>query len=166
MRWLGAVHAQDYSGAAWALALRTAAPDVQAIDKAFNEGKILRTHVMRPTWHLVAPGDVRWLLRLTRPRVHAANGYSYRKFELQAGLLRKSAALIERALADGQQLTRTQLAGSLRQGGIEASGLRLAYILMHAELEEITCSGALRGRQFTYALFRGTCPAGRHPRSR
>ena len=73
--WLGAVQAQDYAGSKWALGLRMRGATDKDIDKAFNEGMILRTHVLRPTWHFVAPDDIRWLLALTAPRVHAAGNF-------------------------------------------------------------------------------------------
>ena len=69
--WLGAVQAQDYAAAKWALGLRLPAATDAALDAAFAAGTILRTHVLRPTWHFVAPADIRWLLALTAPRVHA-----------------------------------------------------------------------------------------------
>ena len=77
--WLGAVQAQDYAGAKWALGLRSTGLDDRSIDRAFNEGSILRTHMMRPTWHFVAPEDILWIQRLTGPRVSALNGLYYRK---------------------------------------------------------------------------------------
>src|SRR5262245_6346656 len=73
--WLGAVQAQDYAGAKWALGLRLRGVTDDDIERAFAAGSILRTHLMRPTWHFVTPFDIRWLLALTGPRVHAVNAY-------------------------------------------------------------------------------------------
>src|SRR5215468_2429143 len=80
--WLCAVQAQDYAGAKWGLGLRLQSATDRDLEEAFATGAILRTHLMRPTWHFVTPGDIRWLLALTAPRVHAANAYMYRKLEL------------------------------------------------------------------------------------
>ena len=66
---LGAVQAQDYPAAKWALAQRLHGATDASLDAAFNAGAILRTHVLRPTWHFVAPADIRWLLALTAPRI-------------------------------------------------------------------------------------------------
>src|SRR5271157_2514927 len=94
VRWLGAVQAQDYAAAKWAVAQRSKGLTDSAVDQAFNTGEILRTHVMRPTWHFVAPEDIRWLLALTGPRVHAANAYQYRRLELDKTIFnRRNAAL-------------------------------------------------------------------------
>ena len=151
VRWLTAVQSQDYPGAKWAIAQRAETTDSH-IDTLFNEGKILRTHVMRPTWHFVMPADIRWMLKLTAPRVNTASAYYYRKLELDNAVFRRSNAAITKALRDGKQLTRAELATVLKRAGIDASGLRLAYLIMRAELDAVICSGALRGKQFTYAL--------------
>lgn len=152
VRWLGAVQAQDYHGAKWALALRTRDVDSAALDRAFDAGAFLRTHVMRPTWHFVAPEDLRWLLALTGPRVHAMNAHPYRLFELDAPLFRRAHARLTRALRGGRSLTRLELATALEAGGIAARGQRLAYIVMHAEADALVCSGPMRGKQHTYML--------------
>jgi hypothetical protein len=152
MRWLGAVQAQDYHSAKWALALRIRDADAAALDGAFNKGEFLRIHVMRPTWHFVAPEDIRWLLALTGPRVHAANTYYYRKLELDEDTFRRSHTILAETLEGSHFLTRPELARALEAGGIVASGQRLAYLMMHAELDVLVCSGPLRGKQHTYAL--------------
>ena len=161
VRWLGAVQAQEYAGAKWAVAQRTKGVTDAAIDQAFAEGTILRTHVMRPTWHFVTPADIRWILALTAPRVNAVNAYYYRKFELDDALFRQSNAALIKALHGGKQLTRLELASVLQQAGITTvtdDRLRLAYIMMQAELEGLICSGALRGKQHTYALLEERIP--------
>lgn len=152
VRWLGAVQAQDYLGAKWALALRGRDLRNDDIDAAFDAGHFLRTHVMRPTWHFVAPEDLRWLLALTGPRVHQVNRHMYRQLELDDAVFRRTSRRLVRALEGGRSLTRSELAEALERDGIVARGTRLAYILMHAELSALVCSGPLRGKQHTYAL--------------
>src|SRR5436190_19067306 len=71
VKWLGAVQAQDYAGAKWALGLRMRSATDAFVERALDAGKILRTHVLRPTWHFVTPADIRWMLALTAPRVKA-----------------------------------------------------------------------------------------------
>ncbi len=160
VRWLGAVQAQDYAAAKWAVAQRTKGITDSAVDQAFNEGEFLRTHVMRPTWHFIAPEDIRWLLALTAPRVHAANAYQYRRLELDKTIFKRRNAALTKAFRDGQQLTRAELASVLQQAGIEANDLlRVTYLILGAELDGILCSGARRGKQFTYALLDERVPA-------
>ena len=150
--WLCAMQAQDFSAAKWAVASR--APGVQDgdVEQAFNDGLILRTHVLRPTWHFVTPQDIRWLLALSAPRIHAANDYYYRQSGLDAKVFAKSCAMIHRVLEGGKTLTRAELAVYLKRAKIPADGLKLAYVMMHAELEGVITSGPRRAKQFTYAL--------------
>ena len=158
--WLGAVQAQEYADTKWALALRMRHPRDAAIERAFTDGTIVRTHVMRPTWHFVAPADIRWMLTLTGPRVSAAMGSYNRRLELDEVVFRRSQKAMVRALCGGQQLTRQELRGVLERAGVRADGVqRLAHIVMQAELDGVICSGARRGKQFTYALLDERVPA-------
>ena len=124
-----------------------------ALDSLLADGGIIRTHVMRPTWHFVLPADLRWLLDLTAPRVHALNAGRYRQLGLDATTFERVDVLFAEALQGGRQLTRAELATILAAAGIETTGQRLAYLLMQAELDAVICSGGRRGKQFTYALF-------------
>jgi hypothetical protein len=150
--YLGAVQAQDFSAAKWALGLRIKNSADEDIEKAFNEGEILRTHVMRPTWHFITPEDIRWMLELTAPRVKTIMTSSNRKLKLYDDLFSKSNATIVKALQDHTYLTRQELKKVLKGIGIDTDVQRLAHIIMWAELEGLICSGSLRGKQFTYAL--------------
>lgn len=158
VQWLGAMQAQEYAEAKWSIAERVDGCTDADVEEAFARGEILRTHVLRPTWHFVTPADIRWMLRLTAPRVHAANRYSYRKYELPSETLERSHDIIAAALEGGEPLTRPELADALTRAGIVADGLRLGYILMHTELEALVCSGPRRGKQHTYARFESRVP--------
>ncbi len=156
--WFGAIQAQEYAVARWALGQRATGLTDTVVELAFDTGAILRTHAMRPTWHFVAPADIRWLQALTGPRVHAQNAYYARKNELDSRTVTRSHAVIERALGAGQHRTRTELAAALANAGIAAAGQRLAYLMMSAELDQMICSGPRRGKQFTYALIDERAP--------
>jgi len=157
--WLGAMQAQEYAMAKWGIAQRMKEITDSEIDKAFANGAILRTHLLRPTWHFVTSADIRWVLALTAPRVNAVNAFMYRKLELDDALLKHSNAVLTKALQGGRQLTRLELASALQQAGIDTVGeLRMGYIMMRAELDAVVCSGARRGKQFTYALLEERVP--------
>jgi hypothetical protein len=158
VRWLGAVQSQDYAGAKWALGQRTRASTDAAIDRVFDEGAILRTHVMRPTWHFVAPEDVGWLLDLTAPRIRRGLVARYRELGIDAKLSVRAAAAFAAALAGGRHLTRTELGRVLTAAGISPEGQRLPHLLIGAELDKVIVSGPRRGKQFTYALFEERAP--------
>lgn len=156
---LGAVQSQDYAGAKWALAQRlNDAPTDTAIETAFNDGKILRTHVMRPTWHFVTPADIRWMLDLTAPRVKRAMAHMDRQLGLDKSILQKSNATLKKALQGNVQLTRAELAPILEKAGISTEGYRMGQLMGHAELDQVICSGGRQGKQFTYALLEERAP--------
>jgi hypothetical protein len=75
------------------------------LDKAFADGDILRTHLLRPTWHFVTPADIRWVLALSAPRVHAVNAFMYRKLELDSTFFKRSNAVLTKSLQGGKQFT-------------------------------------------------------------
>ena len=163
--WMGAVQSQDYAGAKWALGNRAPGVTDAHVERAFNEGKILRTHVLRRTWHFVPRADIRWMLTLTGPRLIALTAPAYRAFELDAKTLARCRSVFERVLRDGAQLTRAELTASLARAGVEARGNRLGHALMHAELDGLICSGVRRDNDFTYALLDDRAPdAKRLPR--
>jgi hypothetical protein len=160
--WLGAVQAQEYADAKWALALRMGGASDAVIERAFAAGRILRTHVMRPTWHFVAPADIRWMLALTAPHVTRRMAPYNRRLELDAAIFRRSQKTFAQALEGGVELTRQELKAVLERAGIRAVGVQqLAHIVMQAELDAVICSGARRGKQFTYALLDEKVPNSR-----
>lgn len=161
VRWLGALQAQEFPLAKWSIGQRTRGATLADVDQAFAAGVIVRTHVLRPTWHFALGADIRWLLQVTAPRVHALNAYYNKQHKLDSKVLTKSNSLIAKALEGGAHLTRSELAAVLTHGGIRAAGNRLAYIVMRAELDAIVCSGAMRGKQHTYALLDERIPNGK-----
>src|SRR5262245_42900896 len=108
VRALGAVQAQDYDGAKWAISQRSGLT-ADAIEHEFAKGAILRTHVLRPTWHFVDPVDIRWMLKLTAPRIARVMSSYDRQLALDEKVYRKSNATITKALRDQNHLTRNEL---------------------------------------------------------
>jgi hypothetical protein len=156
--WLGAVQSQDYGLAKWSLGHRTAGLRDSDVDRLLDEGTILRTHVLRPTWHFVLPADIRWMLELTAPRIHQLSAYYYRQLELDHSIQKKCGKIIDRALRSEGQLMRKEIQALLERAGVQAKGPRLGYIVMHAELNGLICSGALKGKQHSYALLEERAP--------
>lgn len=157
---LGAVQAQEYDRAKWAIGLRMRGGAERDVEDAMTTGAILRTHVLRPTWHFVAPKDIRWMLALTGPRVSATMAPYNRRLELDGDVFRRSRAVLTKALRDGKQLTRKELRDALERARINVDGTqRLAHVVMQAELDGVICSGARRGKQFAYALLEERVPS-------
>lgn len=156
---LGAVQAQEYAQSKWSLGLRSQKLKDSDIEKSFTKGDILRTHLLRPTWHFVAAKNIHWLLMLTAPRVNAINAYMYRQLELDNKVFNKTSKILVKCLQGGKYLTRNAINEQFRKSKIMAEGHRLSYIMMKAELEGIICSGPRDGNQFTYALLDERVPA-------
>jgi len=149
---LGAMQSQEFAEAKWSISERTGGLTEAEVDDAFDRGEILRTHVLRPTWHFVTPADIRWMLALTAPRVHAGNRSRYRDLGLDEDALARSHELLAQALEDGDPRTRQELGEALAGAGVDTEGQRLAHTMMHAELEQLIVSGPRRGKQHTYLL--------------
>jgi hypothetical protein len=152
VRWFGAVQSQDYAGAKWAVGQRSHGTTDAELDRLFDEGSILRTHVMRPTWHFVLPEDIRWLLDLTGSRIRLGLAARYRQLELDEKAVAGASAAFARALAGGKHLTRGELGRVLRAARVSPEGQRLPHLLMRAELDGLIVSGPRRGKEFTYGL--------------
>lgn len=153
VRALGAVQAQDYAGAKWGIAQRMRGATDASIEHELDEGCILRTHVLRPTWHFVAAEDLRWMLDLTAPRVSVANAHYSRHLGLDRKVFRRSSELLTKLLAGGKCLTRTELRLEFQRARVKIpTAQHLGHLMMQAELDGVVCSGPRRGKQFTYAL--------------
>jgi hypothetical protein len=151
--WLGAVQAQEFEVAKWSIARRSRGRVTSAdLDRALAEGRILRTHVLRSTWHFVLPADLRWLQMLVGPRVRARMATYYERNGLTDAVFARSQAVLREALAGGRQLLRKEVAAAFARGGVATDGLRLRFLLLQAELDLVVCSGALRGKHQTFAL--------------
>lgn len=148
VRHLGAAQAQEFPYALWSLAQRTdGSPVIADLRKLVDDGAIVRTHALRPTWHFLAPEDLGWIQALTGPRVHVFNGYYYRRFGIDAESAKRTNAVITDALGGSAHKTRKEL-GAL----LDVTGMHLAYLIMYAELEGLIVNGPMRGKQHTYAL--------------
>ncbi len=154
----GAMQAQEFAIARWSVGQRAHGLDDAAVQRAFDEGQILRTHALRPTWHFIAAVDLAWIQRLTGPRVHAFNAYYYRSHGLDPAGAARTNEVIADALRGGHALTRSELAAALASAGWPAAGNQLAYVVMWAELDGLIASGPMRGKQHTYALVRERAP--------
>ncbi len=162
VRALGAVQSQDFAGACWAIGMRATGLTEADVHRAFDAGVILRTHVLRPTWHFVLAEDLAWMQRLTGGRVVALMASYNRTLGLTPAVYRKSRTVIERALTEQPYLTRSQLKLALDRARINTEGTqRLAHLVMHAEVDGLICSGPRMGNQHTYALLSTRAPSPR-----
>jgi DNA glycosylase AlkZ-like len=154
-----AVQAENPSQSAWAVASRTDDPSGRDLKAALGDGRVIRTHVLRPTWHYVLAKDIGWLLELTAPRVRqttvkqleAVHGLEGRRLD------RATSAVIE-VLGEHPDLTRGQIAERLRDRGFDTDGGVMTILLAHLELDRLVCSGRPLDDEHTYALFADRVP--------
>jgi hypothetical protein len=156
-----AMQAENHPQASWAVATRTSGLTEAEFRRLFDAGVILRTHVLRPTWHFVRPDDIRWLVELTAPRIRPTLGSLRRAHDLDDATIERSAELIVEALSGGTHLTRDALGARLRDAGLPAQGQSLGVMMFHAELSCLVCSGAMAGKDHTYALLDERAPNAR-----
>lgn len=156
--WMGAMQAQDYNMAKWALGVRLPDSTEEVIQSAIDKGEILRTHLLRPTWHLVAADDIHWMLELSAPQIKAVFKSRHKNLELTAAILKKSNVILEKALSAGKHLTREELVAQFKSSKIATNDNRAAHLLMNAELDGLICSGTSENNKTTYALLEERVP--------
>ena len=154
--WMGAMQAQNYPMVKWAVGMRLKSATLQKVEKALAKGEILRTHVMRPTWHLVTAEDIRWMLKLSAERIMAANESYAKGYDLGISeeLYTKSNDLLEKILSGRKSLTRQEIAEHFSRSGIQADNHRMARFMTRAEQVGIVCSGEDKEGKCTYAHLR------------
>jgi hypothetical protein len=156
--WMGAMQAQDYNHAKWALGVRLPHLTEEQIESAFNQGEIIRTHLMRPTWHFVSADDIYWLLELTAKQIKSTTKSRHRDLGLTESDLKKSKEILVKSLEGNRSLTREELSDQLNWAGINTYEQRLPHILMEAEIDGIICSGGIQGKKQTYTLLSERVP--------
>jgi hypothetical protein len=150
--WMGAMQAQDYSMAKWALGIRLPGSTDELIESEIDKGKIIRTHALRPTWHFVSADDIYWMLDLTGPQIKASMKSRDKQLGLTENLVKKSNSIIEKALSNGNHLTREELIAELERAHIDTGDNRASHFFLRAEIESIICSGKIKKNKPTYTL--------------
>jgi hypothetical protein len=154
VRAFGAVQAQDFPAAAWGLGQRTEAATATGIGSLVDEGAILRTHILRPTWHFVVPDDIGWMLALTAPRLRRRLATRWRQLDLDERTIGRAEEVFADAIAGRGPRTRPELALALDVAGVVPDGQRTPHLIGAAELDGVIVSGPRRRKAFTYALLR------------
>lgn len=156
--WMGAMQAQDFAMAKLAIGVRLPNSTEKTIDSAFNNGEILRTHLLRPTWHFVSADDIYWLLELTAPQVKTKLRSSNNRLNLSEKIFTKSNSIIEKAFESQKELTREELKTKLEEASILINENRLSHLLINAELDGIICSGSVTGNKQSYVILSDRIP--------
>lgn len=150
--WMGAMQAQDYAMCKWAVGARLPNVTDREVQDAIDKGEIIRTHILRPTWHLVSADDIHWMLELTAPQIKQFMKSNNKLLGLTDDIFKKSHKLIEKSLSRGEHFTRDELTSMYEKAKIPTHDMRLSHLLVMAELEGIICSGCNKSNKQTYAL--------------
>jgi len=156
--WMGALQAQDYSMAKWAIGVRLSDPADKEIESSIDKGEILRIHVLRPTWHFISADDIYWMLQLAAPKIKSSLKSRHKELELTETVIAKTNRIIEKTLSKSLNLTREELANEFHKAKIRTDGNRLSHILFRAELDGIVCSGPIKENKLTYSLLTERVP--------
>ncbi len=156
--WMGAMQAQDYAMAKWAIGIRSPGSTEEAVKIEIDRGAIIRTHLLRPTWHFVSADDIYWMLKLTAPRIKAGILPRHQQLGLTEDVIQKSNAIIGKALMGGKHLSRRELVAELNQAHIGTDNNRASHIFLRAELDGLICSGAEQEGKPTYAILEERVP--------
>jgi len=156
--WMGAMQAQDYAMAKWAVGVRLPGSTEKEIETAVDNGQIIRTHVLRPTWHLVPAEDIYWMLELTAPHIKSAYNSNNKRLELDESIFSKCNKIIEKTLSGGNHFTREELVTEIKKAKIPIDTPRAIHIMLHAELDGVICSGVKKGKKQTCALLAERVP--------
>jgi hypothetical protein len=154
---LGAMQAQDYSMAKWAIGSRCDATEA-VIEEAINSAEIIRTHILRPTWHFVSADDIYWLLDLSAPQVKRFTISAAKKYGYDAKILDQTNSKIEKLLAGNNHMTRDEIMQELGIKKTSSVDFLSAALMMNAELDGLVCNGRMKGKQITYALLEERVP--------
>jgi hypothetical protein len=161
VRWMGAMQAQDYHQALWAIGLRMQAATVAQVEQAIAAGQILRTWPMRGTIHCVPPDDAKWMLTLCASRILAADARRMRQLDLTLATIERCQAVFVDALSGGKRLTRAAMLTLLENDGISTAGQRGYHILWYLAQSGVICLGPMEGKQQTFALLDEWAPHAR-----
>ena len=122
--------------------------------------RVAAPHVLRPTWHFVVPEDLRWIQRITAPKVESSMAARHRGLGLDDTTTARALRALESALAGPTPLVRREIAAVFGGAGLPTGGEQVGHLLLIAELRAVVCSGPPRGTQHTYVLVDETVPPG------
>lgn len=160
VRWMGAVQAQDYGQAVWAVGARTHFAVLTDVEQALVDRRIVRTWPMRGTIHFVLPEDAKWMVKLSAARMLAADRRRQEQLGLNEPILERCNQLFYDALKGGGQLSRPEMMRLLQNAGISTDHQRAYHILWYAAQTGLICIGPMQAKQQTFLLLDELVPNG------
>lgn len=163
--WMGAMQAQEYKMMRWAVEMRTKNPSTKAFARDFDSGRIIRTHLFRTTWQLVAAVDYAWMLSLCRKKaLSGLRGWMRTNgIDISPEEESRISAVFEEAVAGRADVRKEDLAQALAEKDIIMDDHRLSYHIRLAEFSGLLCSGILHPSKRTLALVSERIPPAPQP---
>jgi hypothetical protein len=159
--WFGAMQAQDYLGALWAVGLRLADGREQKVERALAERSIVRSWPMRGTLHFLAAADARWIIELLAPRAARAAAPRLRRMGIDEQVLSRARRALVKEMEGVRPLTRPAAYQALEHARIATGGQRGLHILWQLAHEGLLCFGPRHGKQQTFVLLEEWLPDAR-----
>ncbi|MDF9827869.1 hypothetical protein M2447_001974 [Ereboglobus sp. PH5-10] len=159
---MGAMQSQSLDLAKWAIGTRLESKTVADVEKALNTGKIIRTHILRPTWHFVAADDIHWMRELSNPQIKPIYLSYCRMCGADEAVIARAVPIVEKSLSNGGHLEKQEIGEALKARRIKADATLLNLIIQRAEMEGILCNGKIQGNKQTYALLNEWVPRKRN----
>ncbi len=156
--WMGALQAQDYTMVKWAIGSRLPGTCDAEIETAVKKADIIRTHILRPTWHFVSADDIYWMLELSSPQINSVTKTRDKDLGITESILKKSNLLFEKLLSGGKELTRKEIVEEFKRANIETENNRFYHLQMHAEIDGILFSRNSSYNNQTFSLLREIVP--------
>ena len=159
--WMGAIQAQDCVMSKWAVGIRLKSPSLQQVEKALESGEIIRTHILRPTWHMIAAEDIRWMLKLTGKRIRSTCLSWGKQVGIDEKMLLKSSSRLGKILENGRHLSKQEIGAELLLSETISDKNVLNCLLSLAEVDGLICNGTEKNKKHTYALMDERVPQGK-----
>ena len=161
VKWMGAIQAQEYNMAKWAIGVRLKSGSLQQVEESLERGEIIRTHIMRPTWHFVPAEDLRWMIQLSGQRIKNAYDSYAKRFGIPESAHTKCSKLFEIMLRDNNHMTKLEIGEELNRAGVLDHPNTAHYFINRAEALGLVCSGKDKNKKITYALLDERIPTGK-----
>ena len=152
--WMGAMQAQDYTHFRWAVGMRMKKPNMKAVREAYSSGKILRLHLLRCTIQAITPADYHWMIALCRERnLRTIQSWpSCNKVPVSDSYIQEATEVLKGLLAQKKSMNKKEISKEFSTLGLPSDTAHLTPVILRGEINGLLCSGAMEGKDATWAL--------------
>lgn len=156
--WMGAMQSQALDMAKWAIGTRLENQKIKDIEDALNTGQIIRTHILRPTWHFISAEDIHWMFDLSNPRLKPIYRSYTKIVKADESIIYHAIPFVEKVLAGGKHLTKEEIGTALLSQNITLDDTHLRMVINYSEMEGIIVNGLVKGNKQTFTLLEEWAP--------